>query len=288
MRRSADGARIRLEAGEVALEIDATVGARVVEYSLAGHNLLSGADVHADNYGSTFWTSPQTEWGWPPPAHIDRAPYRLTASDGWVELIGTRCPAMGVCVSKRFQIDATGVVRIEYDIHNQTDRPLRVAPWEVTRVARRGVSFFPQGERVWSSAAFATLPTVQALGLHWIEHDRSVRGEAKLFADSTQGWLAHAVDRLLFVKSFESVPAGAQAPGEAAIELYVSKQPPYVELEQQGRYLELAPDDVHTWRVGWCLVRVPPELDDNYVSARLARLAASVHERSTRVTATPP
>jgi hypothetical protein len=287
IRRSADGARVRLEDGEIALEIDAAHGARIVEYSLAGRNLLSGADVHPDNYGSTFWTSPQRDWGWPPPLHIDRLPYQVTEKDAGFELIGTRCPVLGVCVSKRFQLDTAGVVRIEYDIGNQTDRALRMAPWEVTRVARRGVSFFPLGERAWSSDEFAALATIPAHGLHWIEHERDAAGEAKLFADSAQGWLAHAVDGLLFVKSFERVLASEQAAGEGAIELYVSERPRYLELEQQGRCLEIAPRAVHTWRVNWLLSRVPPAIDASGINAPLARLAASVHERSMRALTVP-
>ena len=56
---------------DVRLEVDATRGGRITALRLGDRNLLSGAEVDAINYGSTFWTSPQSAWGWPPVAEID-------------------------------------------------------------------------------------------------------------------------------------------------------------------------------------------------------------------------
>ena len=45
-------------------------------FASAARNLLSEPAADAGNYGSTFWPSPQTAWGWPPLAEIDHGPYR--------------------------------------------------------------------------------------------------------------------------------------------------------------------------------------------------------------------
>ena len=71
--------------------------------------------------------------------------------------------------------------------------------------------------------------------------------------------LAHAADGLLFVKTFEGAPAGTEAPGEAAVEIFVSGSDPYVELEQQGSYERIEPGASLAWGVTWKLVDGPPE-----------------------------
>jgi hypothetical protein len=41
-------------------------GARIMDVHLgSGENLLTGSSINDVNYGSTFWTSPQTDWSWP-------------------------------------------------------------------------------------------------------------------------------------------------------------------------------------------------------------------------------
>ncbi len=40
-----------------------------------GGGASTGPDVEPDNFGSTFWPSPQSAWDWPPPAEIGRSPY---------------------------------------------------------------------------------------------------------------------------------------------------------------------------------------------------------------------
>lgn len=60
--------RFALQVHSVAIEIDANARERETSLTLGGKELLSSAEVNAINYGSTFWTSPQSQWGWPPPA----------------------------------------------------------------------------------------------------------------------------------------------------------------------------------------------------------------------------
>ena len=77
-----NGDNYTLQMGRMRMVINAAVGARITEFSFDGSNVLTGPDVDTNtaapahnNYGSTFWTSPQSAWNWPPVAAIDNQPY---------------------------------------------------------------------------------------------------------------------------------------------------------------------------------------------------------------------
>ena len=61
---------------DVSFEVDARTGGRVTALRLGGRNLLTGPEIDAGNFGSTFWTSPQSAWGWPPVPEVDHHEYR--------------------------------------------------------------------------------------------------------------------------------------------------------------------------------------------------------------------
>src|SRR5690348_6791355 len=73
---TAVGSQYTLTLGDLKMVIDGAQGARVVEFSLRGQNVLVTQDENI-NYGSTYWPSPQASWCtagggcWPPPAAID-------------------------------------------------------------------------------------------------------------------------------------------------------------------------------------------------------------------------
>jgi hypothetical protein len=55
--------------GDTIFAVDAAKGGRIVTFSLAGRNILTAAKNSGDNnWGSTLWPSPQSDWNWPPPA----------------------------------------------------------------------------------------------------------------------------------------------------------------------------------------------------------------------------
>jgi hypothetical protein len=126
----------------------------------------------------------------------------------------------------------------------------------------------------------------QELGIIWVDHAGSAATDAKLFADGAGGWLAHAAAGLLFLKLFEEVPDGAEAPGEAEVEIYVSSNPPYVELEQQGRLTRLARGDALRWNVEWRLVALPSSVTDRVGDRGLVELVQSL--AATRASVSSP
>lgn len=242
--------------GDTIFAVDAAQGARIVTFSLGGRNVLTAPRNAGDNnWGSTFWPSPQSDWSWPPPAEIDSGPYGASLAGATLILASATASALGLSVSKRFTVDGVaGVVSIEYSIDNRATRSRSVAPWEISRVAAGGLTFFPMGEGAPSKGSQPLLPLELVGGVAWLAYDASVvTGEAKVFADGSEGWLAHARDGLLFVKAFGDIAPSQAASSETEIELYSDPTHSYIEVENQGALVRLAAGASLTWTVRWFL-----------------------------------
>jgi Domain of unknown function (DUF4380) len=244
---------------DVSFEVDARTGGRVTALRLGGRNLLTGPEVDAGNFGSTFWTSPQSSWGWPPIAEVDHQEYRASIEGSAIVMRSARSPRLGVEIEKLFSADrARGAVTFEYRIHNLGEAPLQTAPWQITRVGPGGLTFYPSGE---GSYPPSNLGVRDALGATWYDYDKAaITDHQKHFADGREGWLAHVDRDALLVKTFPAVPRAAHAPGEAQIEIYASPAHTYIEVEAQGAYETVAPGAALSWRVVWLARRLPPKL----------------------------
>ncbi|HSY24511.1 MAG TPA: hypothetical protein VK841_20430 [Polyangiaceae bacterium] len=261
--------RHALECGDLTLEVDPAAGGRVTSFRCGDLEALSGPDVDANNYGSTLWTSPQSDWGWPPPIEFDGRPYAIERSDDAIALAGPVIGSLGVAFEKRFAVDrARGAFAITYAIRNATAVARRVAPWEVSRVPARGLTFFPTG-----AAHVGPLPVAQHGGMTWYAHAPETLDDTgqKHSADGRDGYLAHAGNGLLLVKTFADLPPEMQAPGEGEVEVYGNNR--YVEVEAQGPYASIEPGAVLEWTLRWYLVPLAAS------EARIGnpRLLESVH-----------
>ena len=99
-----DGALYRWRFGDVSFEVDAQHGARITAFRIGTENMLTGPEVNPVNNGSTFWTSPQSDWNWPPVPEVDEGPYAVTG--GSTPLFQSRPGGtLGIAVSKRFRVD---------------------------------------------------------------------------------------------------------------------------------------------------------------------------------------
>src|SRR5207302_8793432 len=138
---------------------------------------------------------------------------------------------------------------LEYRVTNHGPVAFQSAPWEITRVHPKGLTFFPAGDGIYPPSNLAVRADRAVV---WFAYDAAaITDHQKLFADGREGWIAHLDGDALFVKVFEAVPRGAQAPGEAQIEIYANPAHTYVEVEQQGAYAAIAAGALLVWRVDW-------------------------------------
>jgi len=275
-----------LALGDVQMVIDGARGARITELSLRGNNVLVTRDENG-TYGSTYWPSPQSSWCpagtacWPPPPAVDSGAYTgsIEAGDS-IQLTSAETALEGVSgsafvVSKRFTaVPESGAVDVTYTLTNSsTTVALSLAPWQVSRVATGGLTFFGQGTGDVTYArdsdpAFAVTPGANDL---WYA-SAAVKHDSKAFADGT-GWLAHVADkRVLVVISYPDIQPADPAPGEAELEVFTNGD--YVEIEAQGALSMLAPGAALTWTVRWKLRQVPGGTAVEAGSLALASLAA--------------
>lgn len=243
-----------LRLGDLALVVDAASGGRIIEFSLEGKNaLLSEGELT----GSTFWTSPQQDWGWPPPSEIDSDPYEIQQQGSELKLIGATEPDLGVRVEKTFASSVHGNgFDITYTLRNMSNRSVKLAPWEVTRVPG-GYTFYPTtGNQVRSD-----LKTTERDGITWYfyQPDELSEGNShKVLEDAAEGWIANVNPQtgLLFIKRYPDISPAQFAPNEAEIELYASPGGNYIEIEQQGAYTTIPPMLSVDWSVTWYLQHI--------------------------------
>jgi hypothetical protein len=260
-----DGEGYVFRMGERELVVQPAIGGRITRFSLEGQNILTGPEVVAsgdgvlpDMYGSTFWTSPQSGWGWPPEAAIDTAAHRAEIDGAVLALASEAGAATGYAVHKRFSLDpARGVVDIEYTLENQ-HASLPAAPWEISRVPKDGFVVFPA---TGPALPQSTLPGVFADGVAWVQIAGAPASDSKLFQDGSEGWLAYVLGSVAFIKTFDDLVPADAAPGEAEIEIFTNGRYDYAEIEQQGRYALPPVGGTASWRVSWALERIPDGVD---------------------------
>lgn len=264
---------------DVSFEVDAERGARIIAFRFGTENILSGPDVHALNFGSTFWTSPQADWHWPPVAELDSQPYlvRGDGADLWFE---SAPGPLGIAVAKQFRVHADDeAVDVEYVMENRSRAVRSVAPWEISRLPVGGLTFFPA---TTSAEARSQLKVTEATGAIWFDNEPPATEEAqKVFASGSEGWIAHVdiARRMLLMKTYPRLQPGQQAPGEAEIELYGNPAHTYIEVEQQGPFRPLPPGEKTSWTVTWRLRHLPPGIEPVVGNKDLLALARALKAR---------
>ena len=209
-----------------------------------------------ESFGSTFWTSPQREWNWPPVSEFDKQPYTVEQNDDAIVMTSQPSSRLGLQVSKKFTTDEQRkAIVITYSIKNVTDSIRSVAPWEITRVPNSGLIFFDASKESITPANL--LPFQFAHDAAWYQAD-ATNENRKINADG-KGWLAYANNGLLLVKQFTDLDASQPAPGEAEVQVYVNRGTTYIELESQGAYTALNPGQQLSWTVCWYLLTCDTE-----------------------------
>lgn len=250
------------EFGNVRFVIGPKDGARILEFSYSGENVLPKLD--ADNWGSTFWTSPQASWNagtWPPEAIINTSTYTASLTGTTVTLSNAASALGSTMVTIKKEVTpnlALEAIDIIYTITNTGTSAVSVAPWEISRVAPGGITFFPLGtDGPTQTPGNNDLDTVADGGIEWFVEASQTYGSTnygnhKIYADGTEGWLAHTTSTgLIFMKLFNDVAFSTTAPDHGEVELYSNGN--YVEVEVQGSMVSLAAGASLSFPVRWVL-----------------------------------
>lgn len=260
-----------IKAGDVTMTVSAKEGGKIMSYKYGDKEILSQLRMQ-NQYGSTFWTSPQKEWNWPPVTEFDRGAYtdETSPADAGKALVLTSQVArkLPFQIQKRYTPDTKGkFIKVAYTIVNKGDAERKVAPWEISRVVadEEGLIFFDAP--VESITPAGLIPFKGEAGASWYNFETGAQNR-KINADG-KGWLAYAANGLLMIKQFDDLTPTQPAPEEAEIQVYVNQGKTYIELESQGEYKTLAPGESLTWTVNWYLI---PLKDEAVPSKKLLNL----------------
>jgi hypothetical protein len=247
-----------LQTGNLIFEVDAKSGGRVSAFKLNDKDFLSGKNVNPENWGSTFWSSPQSAWGWPPSDEIDKLEYSGGIVESSVVLTSKKDPKLGYVIQKQFTANTQDTsITIRYTITNNSDSTRSASHWEITRVAPGGLTFFPTGK---GSKTGKLVPLIKdSIGITWFLYDSTLipAENAKLMSDGAEGWMAQINNGIIHIKKWDDVALEKNAPGEGEFEIYANPDKSYIEIEPQGPYTELAPGKSSSWEVKWFLKPLP-------------------------------
>jgi hypothetical protein len=256
-----DGDFYSFQVSDVFFEVDASFGAHLSSLMLGEKEILfnerSGTGYL---WGSTFWHSPQSEWNWPPATVLDEEPYSGGIEGNSVILQSGTESNFHVSFTKTFFASSADTsVTIIYNINNNGSSAITLAPWEVTRVPAEGITFWPMGEGTVTGDLSEYTEIIDDIA--WYGYKDSDIGSRKFFSDGADGWFAHLnEDSILFVKQFADVPSGDEAPGEGEIELWLTGDHYYIELENQGIYDEIPADYLSEYKVKWYARKIPKNI----------------------------
>ena len=248
--RPLENAKYEIAVGDNTMTVDAGQGGKILSFKLGDQEVIS--QMRWPNaFGSTFWTSPQAEWNWPPVREYDSMPYTADVHNGTLLLTGRASERFGYRIRKTFTPDPEdGAVVVSYTIINEGDTEKKVAPWEITRVPNGGFVLFDADPK---SVTPADLMQVAAAdGIARIDID--VANENRKVNSDGKGWLAFCDNGLVLLKRFKDLKPSEPAPGEAEIQVYINGRKTFVELESQGPYTVLKPGGFLHWTVRWYLV----------------------------------
>ncbi len=250
-------------------EVDPTQGSIIKTFSLEGDNILIPVEFKNDftNGGSQIWVAPQdATWGWPPPPSMDSEAHPVTV-DGMTfstmsAAIDLTTSSNTITIGKSFSPNLTdGSIDMSIEVMNIGTTTATLSPWQITRVNRGGITFWPKGDDACGGTdPVPTIPETDGV-YFW---DDATLGAAltnnKFSCDGSQGWIAHVSGSLLMVKTWADVPSTNQHDVDKEIQLYFGDG--YEEFEMRGAYEDIAMGASTTWDVRWYLRDAPTDLSE--------------------------
>ena len=253
----AENYELKTSDGRSVMIIDAANGARITSLKYDTTEVLSQSQA-PNTYGSTFWTSPQKEWKWPPIQEHDMGAYTVMQERGKIVMTSPLSERLPMRITKTFQLssDKHGF-QITYALKNEGKEARSIAPWEVTRVPGRGtVAFLCKVEDIWPKGLMDFRQQGEEAQFDIDKKDR----QRKVNANGT-GYLRYInPEGVILTKCFPDLKEGQAAPEEDEIQVYVHQDAQYCEIESQGPYTLLQPGESMEWTVVWYLEQASPNI----------------------------
>ena len=245
--------KIELTEGDLVMVVDAANGGKILSFKYKGAEVISQSRW-PESFGSTFWTSPQVEWNWPPVPEYDKKPYTVEKTAGRLILTSQVSEKLKFRIKKEFSsIPKKKCFVITYSIINEDNKERKVAPWEITRVPNdEGLIFFDAKAEEITPAGVLDFKAVDKA----VWYNTDVTNENRKINADGKGWLAFCGNGLLLVKKFDDLKPSQPAPKEAEIQVYVNRGKSYIELESQGAYQTLQPGESLSMTVRWMMTAV--------------------------------
>ncbi len=270
---------VKLENNNIELIIVPEI-ARIMHISLKGmpnifwhDESLIGQDADPDSNttgkyknfgGSKLWVAPQAIWGtvwqtWPPHYALDSAPCSVRVSSGHISLKGQTSSLAGVKFNKNISISSNKVI-LEYIMENTSDKPIEWGIWMVAQFKPAGMAFLPLPEetKLWSKEEDKQVPPdynwKKINDVYVLKHAESKDG-AKIFAISSEGWMAYIVEGQVIYITYEADPTLTYPEGEGNSEIFTCKD--YIELEHIGQLEKLTPGRKAALKESWHIFKAP-------------------------------
>lgn len=251
---------IELKNGNLTVSIDPQTGGRITSFRLGTDEMLIQNQNGLTNYGSTFWTAPQSDWNWPPFPALHQEAYTIVKQNkNYLEMESSPNAPCGFQVKKIFRFGKNDNLEITYELKNISKDIKKAGPWEITVVPAGGLTLFPNGSK--NNLKTSTLSFNQNEKYQFFFYDDQVlQNQQKLFAFPKEGWLGHLnPNNLLFIKKIDIFSSEEVSPTHGLVEVYISKKSKYMELENHGKYQQLKPNESLKYRVNWYLKKLDGE-----------------------------
>jgi len=241
---------ITLSRGDITLSVEPALGARVSSLTFAGREILqTRRDSLGLQWGSTVWTSPQSDWNWPPITTFDSELFAVSQlREGVILLESQRDPDTFLRMRKRISLGNNNDVGLTYWVTNEGSSSVKVALWENTRIPYGGYLTFRSDSIRYSldSTLVDTRTSTQYIYLD----DRHSKPQ-KLFADLREVPVSYHHDGLVLHKYTNVKQLYRTAPGQAPLEIYIDPVTGFAEFELQGDYQLIQPGESANLRVRW-------------------------------------
>ena len=95
-----ENGKYEIKLGEVTMTIDAQNGGKITSFRYNDTEMISQSRF-PNSYGSTFWTSPQSEWHWPPVPEFETKPFEAEIVSNALILTGQKTEKFGYRLKKK-------------------------------------------------------------------------------------------------------------------------------------------------------------------------------------------